>query len=507
VRKQKSLFQDWFFILSILSIIVLCVGWFSENQPRIFLIGDSTMSEKPLVDNPEHGWGQVFPLFFNENVKIFNHAKNGRSTKSYIDQGLWQIVVDRLQPGDYLFIQFGHNDAKKEDSLRYTPARPTYKNNLIQFIRETREKKAIPILLTPIVRRDFKEGQFVGTHGEYPAVVKEVATEEHVLLIDMFEKSKRLVSELGDEQSKMLYLAGVKKNEFRLWNGKRDNTHFTRSGAIRMASLVAEGMRELRLPLAQQLTDQQSQNLIGTGKVVGLDYFFNNEWRMNNDSVRERWHYVWEDTTNSGFSQLGKVIDLLGANLDTLQNAPTDSLLKHLSVYVLVDPDTPLETKSPNYMSQLAIDAIVPWVANGGVLVLMENDKGNSEFEHFNNLAARFGIHFNEDSYHKVVGKAYETAKNDHLPNHPIFEGVKQIFTKEVCSLKIEKPGEPILMENDLILMASARYGKGLIFAICDPWLYNEYMDTRRLPEEYENTKAGRNLFRWLLSNASVPIH
>jgi len=222
--------------------------------------------------------------------------------------------------------------------------------------------------------------------------------------------------------------------------------------------------------------------------------------------VRERWHYTWEDTTNSGFSLLGRSIDLLGADLDTLQCAPTDSVLNRCSVYIIVDPDTPAETDKPNYMSEDAINVIVPWVERGGVLVLMENDKGNAEFEHFNKLAERFGIHFNEDSYHKVIGKEYETGKNDNLPAHPIFKNVNQIFTKEVCSLRIEKPAEPILMENGLILMASARVGKGLVFAVGDPWLYNEYMDSRKLPAEYENAKAGKNLFGWLLKNACSTV-
>jgi unsaturated rhamnogalacturonyl hydrolase len=272
-----------------------------------------------------------------------------------------------------------------------------------------------------------------------------------------------------------------------------------------MASFVVDGIKELHLPLENELVPAQTKNLIGEGKVVGLDYFFNNEWRLVKDSTLERWHYILEDTTNSGFSIIGRSIDLLGADLDTLQSAPTDSSLKRFSVYVLVDPDTPKETKNPNYVNEEQIAAIERWVKNGGVLVLMENDKGNSEFEHFNKLAERFGIHFNEDCYHKVIGRNYETGKNDQLPAHPIFKDVKQIFMKEICSLKIEKPAEPILTENDLVFMTSVRVGNGMVFAVGDPWLYNEYMDTRRLPMDYENSKAGRNLFQWLLSNAAIP--
>jgi lysophospholipase L1-like esterase len=465
------------------------------------------MADKPLVDNPEHGWGQMFPLFFSQNVHIINYAANGRSTKSFLAEGRWKNVYDQLQPGDYVFIQFGHNDAKKEDTSRFAAPRPDYKDNLKKIIHEARVKSALPILLTPITRRDFdSNGKYNGTHGDYPAVMKEVAQEENVPLIDMFEKTKQLVVALGDEQSEAYYLAGVRHNEFRLWNKKRDNTHFTRTGAIQMASLVVKGIKELHLPLENELAAAHTNNLVGEGKVVGLDYFFNNEWRMRKDSVLERWHYTWEDTTNSGFSIIGRSIDLLGANLDTLQSAPTDSSLRRLSIYIIVDPDTPLETKNPNYMSEEAINAIVSWVEKGGVLVLMENDKGNAEFEHFNKLAERFGIHFNEDSYHKVIGKAYESGKSDHLPAHPIFKDVKQIFMKEICSLKIQKPAEPILIENDQMFMASAHIGKGMVFAVGDPWLYNEYMDTRRLPADYGNATAGENLFRWLLENAQCTV-
>jgi lysophospholipase L1-like esterase len=479
------------------------LGLNCDRDVYIYLIGDSTMADKPIVDNPEHGWGQMFPLFFSRNVHILNHAVNGRSTKNFIAEGRWNKVYEQLQPGDYVFIQFGHNDAKKEDTSRFAALCPDYKDNLKKIIREARSKSAIPILLTPITRRDFdKDGQYIGNHGEYQIVMKEVAQEENVPLIDMFEKTKSFVMSLGDEKSKMYFLAGVKQNEFRLWNKKRDDTHFTRTGAIKMASLVAEGIKDLHLPLENELVQAQTDRLVGERKVVGLDYFFNNEWRLNKDSILERWHYTWEDTTNSGFSILGRIIDRLGADLDTLQGSPTDSSLSRLSIYIIVDPDTPKETKNPNYISEESINAIVPWVEKGGVLVLMGNDKGNSEFEHLNKLAGRFGIRFNENSYHKVVGKAYETGKNENLPAHPIFKNVKQIFMKEISSLKIEKPAEPVLMENGIVFMASVHIGKGMVFAVGDPWLYNEYMDTRRLSADYENAKAGENLFRWLLENA-----
>ena len=490
-------------IVLILTAVCLLAVAAQRHSFRILMAGDSTMADKPLIDNPEHGWGQMLPIFFTDDVTVINFARNGRSTKSFIQEGRWQDLLNAMHAGDYVFIQFGHNDEKKEDTTRFADPWTAYKQNLIRMIRDVRAHEGLPILLTPVTRRDFDpQGNFKGTHGDYPAAMKQAAEEEHVPLIDMFEKSKAVVSALGPDKSKPLYLNGVVPGEYRSWHGKPDNTHFTRTGAVTMAGLAVEGIRELHLPLAEDLAPGAVTPLAGTGRVVGLDYYFNNEWRVRKDSVRERWHYVWEDTTNSGFSLLGKIVDRLGADLDTLQGAPTDSLLAKMSVYVIVDPDTPGETAAPQYVSPEDILVIERWVKNGGVLVMMENDKGNAEFEHFNKLAERFGIHFNEDSEHRVVGKNYDTGKNDHLPDHPIFTGVKQIFTKEVCTLRLDGPAKPVLTENGMILMAESRVGKGLVFAVGDPWLYNEYMDTRRLPAEYENSKAGKNLFSWLLENA-----
>jgi lysophospholipase L1-like esterase len=472
---------------------------------RIFLVGDSTMSDKILTDTPEHGWGQMFPLFFKDNVKIINFAKNGRSTKSFRTEGRWKLVYDQLRPGDYVFIQFGHNDAKKEDTSRFAAPRPDYKENLIRYIRDVREKKAVPILLTPITRREFDEkGTYIGTHGEYPAVMKEVAKEENVPLIDMFEKTKKYISSLGDEASKPLYLKGTPPNAFRHWSGKRDDTHFSRAGAIRMGEFVVEGIHELHLPLESALAADTIPKLPASGKVVGLDNYYNNEWKIGKDSVMERFHYLWDDTANSGFSQLGRNIDWFGADLDTLQSAPTDSSLGHFSIYIIVDPDTPDETKSPHYIETKDINVIEHWVGNGGVLVLLANDKGNCELEHLNLLAGRFGIHFNEDHWYMVKNNKFDMGRVEKFPDHPAFKGVHQMYLKEISSLSLKEPAQALLKDTAIVIMATAKYGKGLVFAVGDPWLYNEYFDNRKLPAGYENAAAGKELFRWLLSIAPV---
>jgi unsaturated rhamnogalacturonyl hydrolase len=238
-------------------------------------------------------------------------------------------------------------------------------------------------------------------------------------------------------------------------------------------------------------------------KIVTLDCYYNCEWKEV-DSKTVQYHYVWEDTANSGFSKLATIIEDLGARVNELHIAPTLDLLASSSVYIIVDPDTPAETKHPNYIGAGAIEAITAYVNAGGSLVLLGNDRGNAEFEHLNNLASRFGIHFNEDSFHKVIGNDFAMGKFSDLPDHAIFSGVKQIYLKEISSLEVKKPAVPVLTQNGRIFMASACVGKGLVFAVGDPWLYNEYVDGKKLPPDYENAKAGQNLFRWILDRALV---
>ncbi len=243
-------------------------------------------------------------------------------------------------------------------------------------------------------------------------------------------------------------------------------------------------------------------SLPGYGKRVALDMYFNNEWRDRKDGGRERYHYTWDDTTNSGFSQLGAIIDRLGARRCALTWAPTLETLAACDVYIIVDPDLPKESPDPHMMDPLSVQRIREWVRAGGVLVLMTNDRGNAEFDRFNTLSREFGITFNSDSYHRVIGKEYESGATSPLPAHDAFAGVRKIFTKEVSSLTLAPPAEAILAEGEAILMAESRIGKGLVFAVGDPWLYNEYMDHRRLPADFDNDRAAGALFRWLLANA-----
>jgi unsaturated rhamnogalacturonyl hydrolase len=231
-------------------------------------------------------------------------------------------------------------------------------------------------------------------------------------------------------------------------------------------------------------------------KTVTLDYYFNNEWKDG-----KRFHYTWEDTTYSGFSDLGKIIQGLDAEITSLTSAPTKESLSKSGIYIIVDPDTPKETEKPNYIDEKSIKVISDWVNDGGILVLLANDSGNCEFENLNKLSGKFGINFNEVSENRVTGNNFDMGKLDNFPPHPVFKDVKQIYLKEISTLKLSGETKPILQNNDKIVMALAKYGKGYLFAVGDPWLYNEYIDSRKLPTGFENFKAAKNLFKWLLND------
>jgi unsaturated rhamnogalacturonyl hydrolase len=241
---------------------------------------------------------------------------------------------------------------------------------------------------------------------------------------------------------------------------------------------------------------------VGKGKVVGLDNFYNNEWKKDKSGKSIPFHYLWEDQAESGFSELKGIINKLGAETATLRKAPTLADLGKFSIYFIVDPDTPLETEKPNYLEADAIKQIVDWVKNGGVLVLFGNDSINAEFEHWNQLAKNFGIQFEKNSVNKVTGTLWDMGKIDIFPNHPIFKNIRNIYLKEISTLKLQDPATPVLTRGNQVIMASAKLGKGFVFALGDPWIYNEYIGHMRLPENFQNFEAATNLFRWLLGMA-----
>lgn len=222
-----------------------------EKQIAIYTIGDSTMANKPNPDeNPERGWCQMIPKFFYDNVSIENHAVNGRSTRSFIDEGRWDSIYNKLNKGDYVFIQFGHNDQKVSDPKRYTNPHTTYRNNLMRFVNETRQKEAHPVLFSSIVRRNYNEdGTLVDTHGEYPTETRLVAQELEVPFIDLQYLTELMEEEYGIEGSKNLHLH-FEPSEIPYYpDGITDDTHLSVLGANNVAKLAIEELKNKVLDL------------------------------------------------------------------------------------------------------------------------------------------------------------------------------------------------------------------------------------------------------------------
>ncbi|MBN2236930.1 MAG: rhamnogalacturonan acetylesterase [Bacteroidales bacterium] len=238
-------------------ILVFSLGC-SQQNITIYTIGDSTMANKPNPEeNPERGWAQMLPMFFDENVVIENYAVNGRSTRSFIDEKRWEEVYNKLKKGDYVFIQFGHNDQKENDPKRYTNPHTAYRNNLILFVKETRKKGAIPIIFSSIARRNFNEvGTLVDTHGEYPMEARLVAQELNVPFIDLQSLTEKMEEAYGVEKSKDLHLH-YQVGEIAYYpDGKEDNTHLSVKGATEVAKMAVIQLKELDLPLSKKIVQE-----------------------------------------------------------------------------------------------------------------------------------------------------------------------------------------------------------------------------------------------------------
>ncbi len=247
----------------------------------------------------------------------------------------------------------------------------------------------------------------------------------------------------------------------------------------------------------ENLADQQSG--VGKGKTVLLDYYFNNERKKNKEGNTVRYHYIWEDWANSGFSLWGHVFRNTGAATASLETAPTADNLKKASVYIIVDPDIPTENPHPNYIEQADITAITNWVKAGGTLILMGNDSINTEFKHLNQLAVHFGIQFNEDCENKVIGKQFEMGMIRVNAGNPVFKRARQVYIKELATLNVKAPAQVILTHKGKNIVAVSKLGKGKVLAVGDPWVYNEYTDGRRLPADYQNFEVAQDIAEWAL--------
>lgn len=235
--------------------IFLSIFTFAQKKPTLFLIGDSTMANKENPDkNPEHGWGQVLPQYMTSGIEIQNHAMNGRSSKSFRTEGRWDKVEKQLKKGDFVVIQFGHNDQKIKDSTKFTNPYTQYRANLERYVNETRAKGATPILMTSIVRRNFTEnGVLVDTHKEYPLVVRMVANDMKVPFVDMQLLTEQMEIAYGPENSKKLHLHFKEGEEPYYTKAKDDDTHLSRLGAETVAKLAVKDLKSLKTGLEKYI--------------------------------------------------------------------------------------------------------------------------------------------------------------------------------------------------------------------------------------------------------------
>jgi len=229
---------------------------------------------------------------------------------------------------------------------------------------------------------------------------------------------------------------------------------------------------------------------------VSLDNWFNRE---TNSKTGKPFHYLWGDTADSGYSRWGEIFAGKGAVISTL-NRPTTETLGQTDIYIIVDPDSTAETPAPNYILQDDIKVITRWVKKGGVLVLMANDGRHCGLTHLNYLSVRFGIIFNSVMLRPVLNNQYEMGAITRFTDHPVFRGLSKIYLKEVASISLIGEAKPVLTDNGQVIMAESKFGKGFVFAVGDPWIYNEYIDHDRLPADFENRKAAENLTEYLIS-------
>jgi lysophospholipase L1-like esterase len=213
----------------------------------IYWAGDSTVQYNSILTFPQTGMGQVMNLFLKPDIRVENHAKNGRSTKSFLDESRLAPIYDRMQEGDFLFIQFGHNDEKKQDPERYTEPEGEYTENLKKFVNAARNKNAFPVLITPLERRCFGEDGTLGDgdHGPYAEAMKKAAKQWNVPLIDLCGKSRRELRKAGPEETKKWYMHVPPNIYPHFMDGLSDDTHLKYEGAVHYAGCIAEGLKEL----------------------------------------------------------------------------------------------------------------------------------------------------------------------------------------------------------------------------------------------------------------------
>lgn len=238
---------------------------------------------------------------------------------------------------------------------------------------------------------------------------------------------------------------------------------------------------------------------VAGGETVMVDAWFNSQRRQNPAGDKEYFHYKWNDYSDTGFSTFGHIFASHGATLDTLYQAPTKDRLKSAQVYIIVSPDNPAKNPHPHYVQQEDADEVAGWVKRGGVLVMMENDPANADIAHLNLIADRFGIHFENVLNHHVIGDQFAPGYIPVSGGGPPFRHSHMLYMKDTCAISVKRPAKALLEDKFGVVIATAKYGKGTVVAVVDPWLYNEYVGHGKVLPRQDNYEAGEEFVTWLL--------
>lgn len=256
------------------------------------------------------------------------------------------------------------------------------------------------------------------------------------------------------------------------------------------------------LLLASTELDLAPTATLARGQTVLLDAWYNSQQRKNAAGQQEYFHYKWSDKSDSGYALLGHLFQSYGAATETLYSAPTHDSLRKAQYYIIVSPDIPVKNPNPHYMTAPDAEQIAAWVKDGGILILMENDPPNADLAHLNLLADKFGIHFDDVLHHHILGEHVEEGRMAVDGNGPLFHHPHTLYMKDTCAISLSGPAVALFRDRGDVVMASAKYGQGTVFASVDPWLYNEYTDGRKKPEiydQFDNFAGGQELMQWLL--------
>jgi unsaturated rhamnogalacturonyl hydrolase len=274
-----------------------------------------------------------------------------------------------------------------------------------------------------------------------------------------------------------------------------------------IASQMAKAMASESVNPGAQLLAASELDLAPTaslsrGQTVLVDAWYNSQQRKNAAGQMESFHYKWSDMADSGYALFGHMFESYGAATGALQSAPTRETLDKAQYYIIASPDIPVKNPNPHYMTEGDADQIADWVKDGGVLIMMENDPPNADLSHLNLLADRFGIHFDDVLHHHILGELVEDGRIPVDGNGPLFHHAHTLYMKDTCAISLRTPGVALLRDRGDVVMASAKFGRGTVFAAVDPWLYNEYTDGRKKPSiyaQFDNFAGGRELVQWLL--------